>query len=366
MIAYVIATRDRQGELACTLDRLSRLEAHAQGLAGEVVIVDNASATPVRAPNWLDNGLAVRVIRRHSNAGAAGRNDGVRATDAEWCVLLDDDSAPIDGGFVAALERTQGDVGAVSADIHLADGSRERGGLPEVFVGCGVAVRRWAFLAAGGYDAALGYYAEEYDLSAKLMQMGLRVAFEPSFRVEHRKASGGRDMGVILARLVRNNGWVLKRYCPADELDARLRENEARYRAIAEREGAVDGFERGLGELRTTIDAQLRTPMTGAQWARFTGLGAAREALWMAQTVGLLGPTATLIDPGKNAWVVERVLGELGVGVVERGGSPVVATMSPGPMLDAGRRTRGAVLPWLEAQRLCGGAPSATARAIAA
>lgn len=351
MIAYVIATRDRQAELACTLDRLARLRAHAEGVPGEVVIVDNASSEPVRAPNWLDNGLAVRVIRRHSNAGAAGRNDGVRSTDAEWCVLLDDDSSPMDGGFVGALARAPASVGAVSADIVLPDGTRERGGLPEVFIGCGVAVRRSVFLGAGGYDASFGYYAEEYDLSAKLIRMGMRVAFEPAFRVEHRKVAGGRDMDEILHRLVRNNGWVLRRYCPDGELDERLRENESRYRMIADRESARDGFERGLAELRATIGEQVRTPMDGADWDRFTGLAAAREALGAARASGVLGDRASLVEPGKNAWAVERALGALGVEVgVEVGigsGTAVIGTMSPGPMLDAGERMPGAVLPWL-------------------
>lgn len=349
MISYVIATRDRHGELGETLDRLGRLERHRAGLAGEVLVVDNASAEPVRVPNWLDNGLAVRPIRRHSNIGAAGRNDGVRATDAEWCVLLDDDSSPLDDAFIELLARTPGDVAAVSADITLPDGSRERGGLPEVFIGCGVAVRRSMFLAAGGYDEAFGYYAEEYDLSAKLIQMGMRIAFEPGFRVEHRKVSGGRDMDAILGRLVRNNGWVIQRYCPGDELEARQRENEARYRMIAEREDARAGFDRGLRELHDTIDAQVRAPMGDSHWARFTGLAAARRALGDAQACGELGARALLVEPGKNAWAIERALDELGI---EAGnvGTPVVGTLSPGPMLDAAARMPGAVCPWVVPQ----------------
>ncbi|GJM19970.1 MAG: hypothetical protein DHS20C14_21830 [Phycisphaeraceae bacterium] len=350
MIAYVIPTRDRPDELARTLTAIGQIPEHAKGgTPAEVVVVDNASREPASAPNWLANGVPVRVVHRHSNEGAAARNAGVlrSSADAEWIVMLDDDSAPIDGGFVRTLDEHPVDVGAVSADIFLNDGSRERGGLPEVFIGCGVAVRRWAFLAAGGYDPSFGYYAEEYDLAAKLMMGGRRVAFDPRFRVEHRKVAGGRDMDLILGRLVRNNGWVLQRYTPDDELGERLGENEARYRAIAEKERAVGGFEAGLHELHATIADQKRTPMERAVWDRFTGLTHARAALRAAMEQESFA-SAQIVSPGKNAWAVEQALAELGVRVIESDADVrVIGTMSPGPMLDAAGERGRVIVPWV-------------------
>ncbi len=348
MISYVIPTKDRHRELARTLDAIGSMAEHGHDAApAEVIVVDNASDEPVRVPNWLPNGVSVRVVRRHSNEGAAGRNTGVLRASAksEWVVMLDDDSAPMDGAFIAALDDQPADVGAVSADIFLPDGTRERGGLPEVFIGCGVAVRRWAFLASGGYDPGFGYYAEEYDLSAKLILGGRRVAFDPRFRVLHRKVAGGRDMDLILRRLVRNNGWVLQRYAPDGELAERLAENESRYRAIADKEHARVGFEAGLGELSATLGQQRRTPMERAVWDRFTGLAAARAALRDAMNEAPFS-SAQIVEPGKNAWVIERALDELNVEIVEDGADVrVVGTMSPGPMLDAGGD--GVVTPWL-------------------
>ncbi len=347
MISYVIPTKDRHDELARTLGAIGSIKEHGPDASpAEVIVVDNASDEPVRAPNWLPNGVSVRVERRHSNEGAAGRNAGVLRASArtEWVVMLDDDSAPIDGAFLAALDDHPADVGAVSADIFLPDGSRERGGLPEVFIGCGVAIRRWAFLASGGYDPCFGYYAEEYDLAAKLMLGGRRVAFDPRFRVLHHKAASGRDMDLILRRLVRNNGWVLQRYAPDDVLVERLAENESRYRAIAEKEHALGGFEAGLEELGTTLAAQRRTPMDGSTWDRFTGLAAARAGLQAAMARTPFA-SAEIVEPGKNAWVIERALSELGVAVVDGSAEArVIGTMSPGPMLDASRD--GLVTPW--------------------
>ncbi|MFG0305615.1 MAG: glycosyltransferase family 2 protein [Phycisphaerales bacterium JB040] len=335
MITFVLPTRNRPTELHETLAALGALA----GLEGEVFVVDNASSPQADAPGTLPNGMPVRLVRLEENLGAAARNLGVRSAhpDSEWVVLLDDDSAPIDAGFVDSLASQPVDVGAVMADITLPDGSRERGGLPEVFIGCGVAVRRWAFLAAGGYDESFGYYAEEYDLAAKLIQADRRIVFDPRFRVLHRKVNSGRDMGVILERLVRNNGWVLQRHCPDEHLEAMLDENERRYRAIAEKESAVEGFERGLGELRATLAEQARLPMANDLWDRFTGLDAARRALGGAHRERAFR-AAAIVAGGKNEWVVRRALEELGVEVVSDESSAdrlVVGTMSPGPMLDA-------------------------------
>ena len=354
MITFVLATRDRPAELAQTLAAIAELPNPA-GQPHELVVVDNASAEPVRCPEELTGGVRVRVIRNETNEGAAGRNVGVRSasSDSEWVILLDDDSAPIDDGYLEALGEQPEDVAAVTADITLPDGSRERGGLPEVPVGCGVAVRRWAFLAAGGYDHAFGFYAEEYDLSARLLLADRRVVFDPRFRVLHRKTSAGRDMDLILGRLVRNNGWVLQRFCPDDELEARLAENETRYREIAARENATGGFERGLAELRETIGGQARLPMGPALWDRFTGLAAARDAIGAALE-GEPFERARIVEPGKNEWAVRTALGELGVKVVDGDGAGdaarVIGTMSPGPMFDAAERLANepgrVILPW--------------------
>ncbi len=350
MISAIIPTRDRPDELARTLSELARLEPED---LGEVVVIDNASRLRPACPRALPNGQQVMLVPLDENLGAAARNIGAQAARGDWLLMLDDDSHPSAGPLGAVLERQPEDVASVTMDIHLsAKGVRESGGLPEVPIGCGVAYRRQAFLDAGGYDAAFGYYAEEYDLAAKLLRAGFRVAFEPGLRVDHRKVEAGRDVGLILGRLVRNNGWVLQRYAPRDQVEARLSEMIARYEAIARNEGATDGFRQGLGGLEQTLSDQRVTALDESLWDRFTGLSAARQALGEARD--RLGYTcARVIAPGKHAWAVERALDELGVQQGGKGGVDVIGTLSPGPMLDAlGRGSDRLVLaPWMEARR---------------
>src|ERR1044071_5763094 len=213
MISYVLPTRDRPERLTQTLAALGSLTGHPEG--SELIIVDNASAHLPTPPPRLPNGLTTRLLLRSTNEGAASRNAGAHEANPRhnWIVMLDDDSYPCDTGFIRRLFRAPPDVAAVSADIYPpGHARRESGGLPEVFIGCGVAIRRDVFLRLGGYDAAFNYYAEEYALAARMLLAGYRIAFAPWFRVEHHKAPAGRDITPIPARLVRNNGWVMQRY----------------------------------------------------------------------------------------------------------------------------------------------------------
>lgn len=358
-LAYVLPTRNRPEVLGRTLEAIGSLPRHD----AEVIVVDNASDTLPTVRRTLENGIGVRVIGLDENIGAAARNVGVRASDpgASWIVMLDDDSHPRSADFVRALSTAPSDVLAISADIHLPSSARrEDGGLPEVFIGCGVAVRRDAFLASGGYDPSFSYYVEEYDLAARLMLMGGRVAFEPSFVVEHHKVAAGRDMDLILARLIRNNGWVAQRYCPESERRAEIRRLRDRYRAIAEKESAMPGFARGLLELRRTRAAQARRGMPREMYDRFTGLAHARDAIRSAIWERPFR-TAALVARGKNDWAIERALFECRISIAPEPAEAdaiVVGSMSPGPMIDAAIRLANAhldrriITPWTGAVRV--------------
>jgi GT2 family glycosyltransferase len=350
VLTIVIPTRDRPSQLARTLREIEQLGSAAFDPLGgaEVIIADNRSKFPVTAPVKLDGTIPVRVLHRRTNEAAAARNACAREASSQgksdWLLMLDDDSAPLDAAFVSELLAAPDEVSAICADIRLEDGRRESGGLPEVPIGCGVAVRTSVFNSLGGYDPSFHYYAEEYDLAAKMILAGLRIEFSAAFRVLHRKDSSGRNMDAILRSLVRNNAWLAQRYAPDGVLEWVLDETVERYRLIAEREGAMSGYATGLAELRETLDTQVRTPMNQEQYDRFTGLSAAREHLArvLAEAegpiwVGLPDGAA----PGKNAWAIRQALRELNFSETDDPSAAriwVPATLSPGPMLDAAKR----------------------------
>ncbi|QQS10097.1 MAG: glycosyltransferase [Phycisphaerales bacterium] len=355
MISYIIPTRDRHDTLHETLGSLSRLGPHD----AEVIIADNASHEPVRVPATLDSGVSVRVLRLDGNLGAAARNHVAEIASGEWLVMLDDDSSPDNLGFIEVLRAAEPDVHAVAAEIHLPHQNgraiREHGGLPEVFIGCGVAIRTDDYRRLGGYDASFGYYAEEYDLAARMLLAGGRIALDRRFRVTHRKVSQSRDFSRIVRNLVRNNSWVARRYCPSDDgWNTEAWRHITRYARIARKEHAIAGYARGLFDLATTWFDQPTTPMPQSLWDRFTGLHAARKAL--AHEIATRGPLGqvAIVAPGKNEWAVRQALDELGIATnaaPDHADTLVLGTLSPGPMLDAfdawtSRHPR-VVMPWL-------------------
>ncbi len=342
MISYVLPTRNRATLLQRTLGRLGELDAEAHERIGgaEIIVVDNASIPPVCVPPALHNGFDIRLISLETNLAAAARNLAAEQADGDWIVMLDDDSYPIDSLLIDVLIETNDDVAVIGADIRLPDGRREAGGLPEVFVGCGAAIRRDAFRQVRGYDPAFHYYVEEYDLSAKLILAGYRIVHDYRFRVVHEKADDGRDMNVILQRLVRNNGWVAQRYAPDEKLMSLQRDMLDRYSRIAVKERAVTGYIQGLADLFSTIDKQPRSPMPGDLFDRFTGADAVRRDLSTAPAI-VAGARVAIVDEGKGAQIVRNALAEFGAELVEcpeAADCVVIGSLSPGPMLDSFER----------------------------
>lgn len=345
MLSYVLPTRNRPERLQRTLAALGRLDARVHDRIGgrEVIVIDNASDAPTAPCSaTLPNGLSCRIIRLNENRGASARNEGARIAHGEWIVMLDDDSHPLDSNHIDVLIESPPDVAAIGAEIMLPDGSRERGGLPEVIIGCGAAIRRDAFLAVGGYDATFDYYAEEYDLCAKLLLAGWRVMHDcqSRFRVLHEKVATGRDFNHIVHRLVRNNAWVMQRYAPEAVRSGEIARTIERYAGIAINERAACGFAQGMSDLATTLSQQPRSPMSEGLWDRFTGAAAARQSL----AAFAPGSRVAIIEEGKNVEVIRRVLDEIRATVVSDPASAqatVIGTLSPGPMRDAWQRSCG-------------------------
>ncbi len=371
LISYIIPTHRRPEELQLTLDALALLPG-ASRERDEIIVVENEAADDAAdhagKPPTRAGDIPVRWIRNRKNDGAAARNLAAKKARGDWLFMLDDDAAPLQVD-ASVLEGASDDVGAIGAEIFLDPDAdpprREAGGLPEVFVGCGAAIRRDVFLELGGYDASFVYYVEEYDFCAKLIASGRRVTWSNGFRVHHRRASRGRDLNVILRRLIVNNATLLHRYAPPAEAPALWGRLGARFERIAARENAHDGFERGMREAMNlpwstprSSPAPTGRKLTDTEWSRFTGRAACRAAVAAAHLnssdrVALVAPPNL---EAKYAWLIADIVRESGARIVrdEREADVLmVGTMSPGPMLETADRLdasgaggRRIVLPW--------------------
>src|SRR4051794_10659171 len=229
-----MATRNRADEALAALARLSALPE-----APPIVVVDNGSSdgTPERVARAFPD---VRVIALPENAGSAARNLGVEACDTPYVAFADDDSWWAAGSLsrAAATLEAHPRLAAVSARVLVGPGEREdpvcgeleRSPLPGAadlpgpailgFLACGLAVRRSAYLEAGGFERRMMIGGEEELLAADLTSRGWRIAYVRELTVHHHP-SARRSPGERRRVATRNALWFAWLRRPAPSAAAR-------------------------------------------------------------------------------------------------------------------------------------------------
>ena len=203
----VIVTRDRAELLVAAL-RSAQAALNAAGARSEIVVVDNHS-TDDSAERVASELPGVRWIQLDRNYGfATAVNHGLRATSAEWVLLLNND-ATLDVNALrhALTARIREDVGTIVLQMRFADrpevvnsagiGVDVLGvafdrflGAPtdgpasepgEVFGACaGAALYRRAMLDdIGGFDSGYFVYLEDVDLAWRARMAGWRALYVP-------------------------------------------------------------------------------------------------------------------------------------------------------------------------------------------
>ncbi len=186
-VSVIVPTRDRPERLARTLATAGRQE----GVATEVVVVDDGSEVPVSQPA----ADTVRLIRHATPRGVAvARNSGIAASQGEWLAFLDDDDFWAPTKLVAQLDRiresgadfafTDGVVIDDRGEVLFADDAPTRPGmslhrqlLESDVIPCGcsnVLVRADVVRSIGGFDETFGTLAD-WDFNIRLSAVAAGV-----------------------------------------------------------------------------------------------------------------------------------------------------------------------------------------------
>lgn len=277
--SVILPTRNRSAILADTLERLAALPDGPF----ETIVVDNGSTeSSVDIRRMYPR---VRWIELGRNLWACARNVAAMAANGSILFMLDDDSWPEPGTIdrvVHAFE-TQSDLGAVACRVRLANepDRHDAGGVSGAFFNCGAAIRRNAFLAAGGYPIDYDYYVEEYALSCELWRRGWVVDTMGAALVWHRRTSVNRNVDRMIRLLVRNNVRLWDAYAPESYRSMIVESDVDRYQRVARKEGAVAGYEAGLVEAERARSQAIRRrrPLTDAQFDSLLGLDRLRQLL---------------------------------------------------------------------------------------
>lgn len=277
-----IATKDRWGDLAVTLQQLS-----ARGYDRHpTLVVDDGSSVPV--PDALrERYPRVRFIRHERSRGYIVRRTEIASLLATPFILtLDDDSHPLEGSLDEAAAFLEARPAVAVLAFNILCGRSTVPKLPpgtapfpvQRFLGCGHLLRRAAFLGLGGYRAELIHYTEEGELCARLLRYGWEVHYFPSLLIRHNQVVVGRNHKRIAYYQGRNRALLALWHFPWWALPARLATALIGTFAIVPRHaygsGAL-GFLAGLA-----VGARLhrhRKPLSSEQYVRW------RRLPWVSQ-----------------------------------------------------------------------------------
>jgi len=216
-VTVVFLAYNRRDELRISLTR-TLADIGQDRLSADVVVVDNASTDGTSAM-LADEFPGVRIIRRETNSGVSGWNDGFAVATGDYVLAVDDDCYLPPGGLTQSLteaRRTRADLvsfGVVSSvdETHRFDLDEYMTGLL-AFWGCAVLVRRQALADLGGFDPEIFIYAHELEFILRFFDRGFRHLHLPEVVAVHMRAPndwrGGRIREGPYRRNYRNWGYI--------------------------------------------------------------------------------------------------------------------------------------------------------------
>ena len=211
LVSIVFVVYNRRVELGVSLEHvLERLDYPPDRL--EVIVVDNAS-TDGSAAMVAERFPQVRVIRNAENIGASAWNEGMTTARGEWRMILDDDCYITGDDLkraVRAAEENRADLVSFLIASSVEEGyfnhARESPGLLG-FWGCAAMFSRRAIEAEPFYDPYLFIWANEVELTIRLLDRGMRHLYLTEVTPVHQKELPRPVYNLRFAKL-NNRHWA--------------------------------------------------------------------------------------------------------------------------------------------------------------
>ena len=225
-VAICIATHNRREDLTRTLREIARLDPQP----AEIIIAADGctdGSAEFVAKEYPQAGLITHAEARGS---IPSRNEMAAACTSELFLSLDDDSYPVETGFILHLARLFDENPALAiasfpqrtdefpATLTQADfGPSHFAG---TYANSGAAIRRSVFAKLGGYPDFFRHAYEEPDFALRCCAAGWQVRHETSLTIRHHFTNVQRDEIRTHHRHARNELWSVLMRCPAPQLFA--------------------------------------------------------------------------------------------------------------------------------------------------
>jgi GT2 family glycosyltransferase len=190
-VSIVFLAYNRRDELAISLGKvLNELDYPSDRL--EVIVVDNASADGTAEMVW-ERFPEVQLIRNPDNVGASAWNVGMTTATGDWRVILDDDCYISGDALKTAVSRAQ-EHEADFVSFRVMSGEQPGYSFNDEhptgllnFWGCSAMFSRRAIESEPFYDPAIFIWANELELTMRLLDRGYRHLYLHEVESVHMK-----------------------------------------------------------------------------------------------------------------------------------------------------------------------------------
>lgn len=238
-----IATKNRLDDLRRTLSVVAQLDPAPDELLITADGCTDGTVDFVRThyPN------AELIVNETSRGSTGSRDTMFRRATGDLIVILDDDSYPLDGDFLARVPKffEENPQLAVltfpqrsnenSESLHATDFG------PPQFVGtyvnCASVLRKRAFIELGGYVERFRIAYDEPDFALRCISAGWQIRFETSLTIRHHYSPAQRSEIRMHHMHARNELWSVFMRCPMPQLFAVALFRTARQLGYARKRG---------------------------------------------------------------------------------------------------------------------------------
>lgn len=212
LVSIVFLAFNRRDELAVSLEHvLERLDYPPDQL--EVIVIDNAS-TDGTAEMVRDRFPMVELIRQPENIGASAWNVGMTTARGDWRLILDDDCYIAGQNLKTAVRRAE-EHDADFVSFHVVSGRQAGYSFQEEyktgllsFWGCAAMFSHRVIENEPFYDPRIFIWANEMELTIRLLDRGYRHLYLPEVEPVHMRAPSPRFMDFTARMNARHFAYI--------------------------------------------------------------------------------------------------------------------------------------------------------------
>ncbi len=286
-----------------TFNRPAEIERNIQGLLSidcvnfEIIVVNNGD--PDHLNGLPDDSGKLKIIHLDNNIGVGARNVGIRSSQGDYIITIDDDVFGLDNSAVNTIvDIFRKNLNLCALNFKVIDDVTERQvnwihhrkidefcdkqfETYEISEGA-VAFRRSMILKTDLYPNSYFISHEGPDLALQVMKLGFEILYSPRIIVRHSHAEGGRLSWRRYYYDTRNQIWLAARHYPVHMAARKLSVGLCAMLVYAIRDGFIKYYFSGIKDalLGMRLPLAQRVVLSGDAYKRYLSIESENPSFW--------------------------------------------------------------------------------------